>query len=181
MDENGKVPPERTEETAAHADQRPIHRRKRPVLVAVALVAIVVFLGMIPLEVCRDCAFVCENTGSHMGYRQWCIGLRSGPWRHESRLEQFVRRRHPSDLAYRWTSYAGTGRNIFGRSCSFQHERPHVGTIIMTRAWFDEYVDTLDDTAKLDLYRLLVTGDRGAIQAEEKKIEMAREHAWALK
>ena len=141
-------------------------------LIAVALVAVIAFLGVLPLQVCRDYAFICENTGSHKGYRQWCFWSRAGTqWHHESRLEQFMQRQHPTELKYRWTSYAGTGKNILGRSIRFGHDRPQVGSIIMNRTWFDTYVDTLDDTAKLDLYRVLASGDRDAIEAEEKKIE----------
>ncbi len=71
--------------------------------------------------------------------------------------------------------YAGTGKNILGWSCSFQHARPHVGPVIMTRAWLDPYVDTLDAAGKLELYRLLASGGREAIRAEEKEIETVLE------
>ena len=136
---------------------------------------------MFPLQVCRDWGFVCENTGSHKGYRQWCTGGCSGEWYHESRLEQFMRQQHPSELENRWTSYEGTGKNIFGQSVLFGHGFPRLGMLMMDQSIFDRYVDTLDDAAKLDLYRVLVSGNREAIQAEEKKIEkMAIAQLWPL-
>lgn len=40
--------------------------------------------------------------------------------------------------------------------------------MVMKQSWFGSYVDTLDDTAKLELYRVLASGNPGAIQAEEQ-------------
>ena len=53
---------------------------------------------------------------------------------------------------------------------------------MMTKAVLDRYVDTLDDAAKLDLYHMLASGDREAIQAEEKKIaDLAIAQLWPLR
>jgi hypothetical protein len=139
-----------------------------PILVGVTV--FVVFLSALPLEVYRDYAFVCENTGSQKGYRQWCAGWRSAQWYRESHLERFLRRQYPSELANRWTSYSGTGRNALGRPVRFGHGLPQVNLIVTRPAAFDRYVDGLDDTAKRDLYRLLVSADREAIHTEEQKI-----------
>jgi hypothetical protein len=139
------------------------------VIVAVALAV----LDAMSLEVCRDYAFICENTGSHKGYRQWCFGRQRRQWRRTSCLEEFMQCQHPTELRYRWTSYAGTGKNAFGRSIRFGHGRPGVGSVIMNSTWFDWYVVNLDDAAKLDLYRVLASGDRDAIETEEGKIEEA--------
>ncbi len=92
-----------------------------------------------------------------------------------------MRQQHPTELKYRWTSYAGTGRNLLGQAASFVHGYPHVGATIMHLDWFDSYVDTLDDTAELDLYRVLASGDPNAIKAEEKKIEAALIQSWESK
>jgi hypothetical protein len=151
------------------------------VWVAASIAAVVVFLGIFPMQVCRDCAFLCENTGSHKGYRRWCIGVQTGEWYKESHLEQFMRQRRPTELEYHWTSYAGTGRNLLGQAGSFRHEHPQVGTVIMHLGFFDSYVDTLDDVGKLELYRVLASGDPNAIKAEEKKIETAMIRSWEPK
>lgn len=149
-------------------------RKGRTLLIVVTiLVAAVALLAALGLQTHRDYAFICENTGSHKGYRQWRLGWQTREWHRESRLEQFMRAQHPTELRHRWTSYSGTGKNIFGQAILFGHEWPQVGSVIRSWTWFDSYVDTLDDTAKLELYRVLASGNRGAIQAEEKRIEDA--------
>jgi len=47
--------------------------------------------------------------------------------------------------------------------------------------WFDGYVDGLDDTAKLDLYRVLASGDSDAIKVQQEKIEAALVRNWDAK
>jgi hypothetical protein len=139
------------------------------VALVIVLVAIAVFIGGLSVQVCRDWAFICENTGSQKGCRQWCIGLRSASWYRESRLEQFMRKEHPSELANRWTSYAGTGKNILGRPVLFDHGRP--GPILQVPPeFFDRYVDGLDNQAKLDLYRMLASRPPGEIEREIRKV-----------
>jgi hypothetical protein len=171
---------DRSESKAPKHDQRP-RWRKQGIGVLLAGLGIIGFLLVVPLQVCRDWGFVCENTGSHKGYRQWCTGIRSGAWYHESRLEQFLRWQHPAELENRWTSYEGTGKNILGRPVLFGHAFPRLGMMMMTEAIFDRYVDTLDDAAKLNLYHVLVSGDQQAIQAEEKKIaDLAVAQLWPL-
>lgn len=133
----------------------------------------VALLAALGLQTHRDYAFICENTGSHKGYRQWRLGWPTREWHRESHLEQFMRAQHPTELRYRWTSYAGTGKNLFGQAILFGHGQPQVDLVAMKQSWFDSYVDTLDDTAKLELYRVLASGNPSAIQAEEKKIEDA--------
>lgn len=149
--------------------------RKGPVLLIAALLVVVavMILGVMPLEIYRDYAFICENTGSHKGYRQWCFGGRKQEWYSKSELEEFMLARHPTELKHRWTSYSGTGKNILGQSIRFGHDFPTVGTVIMRQSWFGSYVVNLDDQAKLDLYRALASGNRNVIEAEEKKIEEA--------
>jgi hypothetical protein len=151
---------------------------------AVAAVAFAVFTGIFSVQVCRDWAFICENTGSHKGYRQWCLGIRSGQWYRESRLEQFLRKEHPSGLVNRWTSYSGTGRNMLGQGILFGHGRP--GPILrVPTEFFDRYVDSLDNQAKLDLYHVLVSGSPEEVKSEIDKVwdlafaeagEMSRAH-----
>jgi hypothetical protein len=172
---------DRSESETPKHDQRP-RWRKRRIGVLIAGLGIIGFLLVFPLQVCRDWGFVCENTGSHKGYREWRSGIRSGEWYHESRLEQFVRQHYPAELKNRWTSYEGTGRNILGQPVLFGHGDPRLGMIMMTKRVFDRYVDTLDDAAKLNLYHVLVSGDQQAIQAEEKKIaDLAIAQLWPLR
>lgn len=145
-------------------------RRWRVFAVAVPI-AIILFLGVLPWQAYRDCSCICENTGSQKGHRQWCIGLRTRQWYRESRLEQFMRQEHPSELTYQWIKYEDVGKNIVGHSCSFRCGLPRVGTVIMHQPWFNSHVDALDDTEKLALYRVLASGDSDAIRAEEERIE----------
>jgi hypothetical protein len=173
MDETKNNAAEQMGDVSIPADGRAMGRKRRRVWVVIGLVAAITFVGILPLQVCRDWAFICENTGSHKGYRQWSVGWRTGEWYRESHLEQFMRQQHATELKYHWTSYAGTGRNLFGRAVLFGHAYPRVGTTIMHLGFFDSYVDTLDDTGKLELYRVLVSGDPNAVKAEEKKIEAA--------
>jgi hypothetical protein len=137
---------------------------------AVVVAGLAMFFVALPFQVCRDWGFVCENTGSHMGYRQWWIGYRSGRWYRESHLERFLREQHPSELQNRWTSYMGTGKNILGQAVRFGHGRPRLGRMVMTPGLFDDYVDSLDDIAKLELYHLLSSGDPKAIEAVNEKV-----------
>lgn len=181
MGEREKERMAQTPEPAASAGGRTKFGRWRTAIVAAGIV-LVAFLGVLPLEACRDVAFICENTGSQKGYREWRPGLRTGVWYRESHLEQFLRQQHPSDLTYRWTCCQGTGRNIFGQSRSFGHGFPRIHTIMLGPGWFDRYVDTLDGAAKLSLHQTLVSADPEAIRAEEKKIEeMAVTNVWPLR
>jgi len=154
-------------------ERLPMSARRGPAFfIAVLLVVVaVMILGVMPLEIYRDYAFICENTGSHKGYRQWRLGGRTQEWYSKSELEEFMLARHPTELKYRWTSYSGTGKNIFGQSIRFGHDFPTVGAVIMDQSWFDSYVVNLDDQAKLDLYRALASGNRSVVEIEEKKIE----------
>ena len=173
MNEDERDTLEEAGDASTPVDGRPTRRKRWRMWVAIGFAAVVVFLGILPVEVYRDRTFLCENTGSHKGYRRWCIGVQTGEWYKESHLEQFMRQRHPTELKYHWTSYAGTGRNLLGQAGSFRHEHPQVGTVIMHLGFFNSYVDMLDDAGKLELFRVLASGDPSAIKAEEEKIGAA--------
>lgn len=149
---------------------RPRRRTKKWVAgVGSGLLVLVVSLVVLPVPVCEDRAFLCENTGSCQGYRQWLIGLRSGVWYQESRLEQFMRARHPLELAHRWTKYEGTTRNLLGRPLRRSHERP--GPILSVgRVVLDRYADGLDAPAKLELYHVFATAPKERVEAEVAEI-----------
>jgi hypothetical protein len=138
-----------------------------------AVVAVVVLIGLLavlPLQVCLDCAFVCENTGSQKGYRQWFGGHRTGQWYNESRLEQFMQQKHASALAYQWVSYSGTGRNILGQAILFGHGFPK-HTLMLHGTALDRYVDSLDDAGKLSFYHTLASGQQGEIEVHMKNMQ----------
>jgi hypothetical protein len=125
--------------------------------------AIITLLIALPARVCWDQAFVCENTGSQKGYRRWCIGIQSGHWYNETHLEQFMRREHPSVFVNRWTKYSQIGRNLLGQPSLWRCGFP--GPILDCRGTiFDQYVDSLDDKAKLDLYYAFASGQQDQIK-----------------
>ena len=129
-------------------------------LIIIALVAFII--ASFPLYVCRDWAFICENTGSHKGYRQWTFGPKTGHWYKKSALEQFMETADPNALSHRWTSYAGTGKNIFGRSVLFGHGRP--GAILnLPFDVLDQWVRYNKPEDIRQLYELLASDDQKKI------------------
>lgn len=142
----------------------PRRKKKWPVVLAVAFLAVLVFLVALPFPVCRDMGFVCEHTASRKGYRRWFTGLRTSQWYSASRLEEFMLEKHPQDLTHRWVSFMGTGRNLFGQAGSFSHGWPN-RTLLLFRQQFDDHVDSLDDAGKLKLFRVLASGQEDQIEA----------------
>lgn len=138
--------------------------KRRRIAVAAAFLAGLTFLVALPFPLCRDMGFVCEHTASRQGYRRWFIGLRTDSWYSESRLERFMVERHPQDLTHRWVRFMGTGRNLLGQPSSFEHGSPNA-TFHLLRRPFDNYVDSLDDAGKLELYRVLSSGQKEEIEA----------------
>ena len=127
---------------------------------------------LIPVaEVRHDLAFKCENTGSEYGYTV-CLGMfRKEVWNKTSALEAFIRQRYPSEFTNRWVSYAGTGRNVFGRAVLYGHGRPalvHLKTEVL-----DAYTRDLSDDEKKKLYDFLRTASRQEAVANVKKISEA--------
>ena len=180
MNEGGGDTPEQAGDASASVNRRSTRQKNWRKWAIVALVAVVVGVGIVPVEKCQDETYICENTGSHKGYRQWCIGLQTGKWCRESHLEQFMRQQHPTELKHRWIYLAGTGRNILGQVTMFSDGRPPMARIVMDLDFFDSYVDTLDNAGKLDLYHVLTSGDSNAIKAENEKIEAALLKIWEM-
>jgi len=80
-----------------------------------------------------------------------------------------MRDQHPQTLHHRWTSYTGTGYNIFGRQVLYGHGRPGA----MLQISFDSlnaYVASLDDASKLELYHLFASDEQPRIEGEIRKI-----------
>ncbi len=153
------------EEGGTQENRKPMKRKKKwPVALAVVFLAVVIFLVVLPFPLCRDMGFVCEHTASRKGYRRWFTGLRTSQWYSASRLEEFMLEKHPQDLTHRWVSFMGTGRNLFGGAGSFLHGKPDE-TLFVFRKQFDDHVDSLDDAGKLELFRVLASGQDDQIEA----------------
>ena len=117
----------------------------------------------------RDWSFICENTGSRMGYREFWFGLRTGNWYRASEVEMFMRQKFPSELQHRWTSYAGTGRNIYGVKLLHGHGRP--GPILQLKEeWLEEWFTPLPDNDKKAFYDLLTRDDDELIKNQVEEI-----------
>jgi hypothetical protein len=117
----------------------------------------------------RDCAFVCENTGSRKGYCESFFGWKTNNWYEASALETFMQEHYPEELKHRWISYMGTGKNLFGVAVSSRHGRP--GPILtFPRDMFEYYVHNSDDQKIRSLYELLDTGNVAAIEAKLDQI-----------
>lgn len=136
------------------------------IVTGAVVICIVIVLLLLPFQVCRDWAFICENTGSHKGYRQWIFGFETGHWYKKSPLEGFIQSNSPDVLIHRWTSYAGTGKNIFGMKLLFGHGRP--GAIKkLDHGVLGQWIEKNDAEAVRKLYDLFVSDDQKAI---EKKV-----------
>jgi hypothetical protein len=138
-------------------------RRRAVVYAMLAGMAVALVMALFGVQVCRDWAFVCENTGSHKGYRQWCFGAKTGHWHRKSPLDAFVEVQEPEALVHRWTSYSGTGKNAFGRPILFGHGRP--GAILkLNHSIQREWIAKNDAMTVRALYDLLVSDDEAAIE-----------------
>jgi len=137
--------------------------------VAGAMVAVLAFLLVLTaFPICSDWAFICENTGSRKGYREWFLGLQTNKWYEESKLEDFVKKEYPNEFQHRWTSYQGTGRNIFGIAIVRRHGRP--GPILMPIDWLNGYVDHLDPDQKKGLYDVFKSDDPKEVRNAVDKV-----------
>jgi hypothetical protein len=152
----------------------------RWVTVVLGVVVVLAILALLSpgLPVYRQWGFICENTGSHKGYTSWLGGIHTGRWHRESKLESFIVAKHPERLEHRWTSYAGTGYNIFGRRVLCGHGRPGAIMQINPEA-LNRYVGSLTDEATLELYELLLSDDQDRIAADIQRMwDRAIELKW---
>ena len=110
-----------------------------------------------------DRAFICENTGSRKGCREWFFGAQTRNWYWKSELEKSMQAAHPDLMVHRWTSYMGTGHSLIPGIQSCGHGRP--GSILMLPSpMLDEYVASLSKQERLELYRLFASADDDAIK-----------------
>jgi hypothetical protein len=122
-------------------------------------------------EVCRECGFICKNTGSQRGYREWCLGWKTGQWYKASALERFMEVKYPHELQHKWVSYEGTGKNIFGMTILWGHGRPGP-IILLDHEILAAYIQESDDFQKKALYDLFSSGDEPAIEAKIEQMPL---------
>ncbi len=137
---------------------------KREVLwgLLIGALLLVLFFFTVTTVAYRDWSFICENTGSRKGYRQWCFGLKTGHWYQPTSVEMFITKESPATLQHRWTSYAGTGKNIFGGKLLHGHGRP--GVILQVPPdCLNSLFDNLPTSEKKAFSDLLIQGDAKAI------------------
>ena len=148
--------------------------KTRRILIFSGLVITITLAILLPVvPVCRDWAFVDRATGSRQGYREWFFGWRTGEWHRQTALEDFVRRDRPAGLQQDWVSYAGTGRNVFGRSLVHGHGRP--GPILgLSPDLIDDYCRTASEGEKRRLLEVFASGDAARIREEIQRIGDAR-------
>ncbi|MHC4545901.1 MAG: hypothetical protein ACYS9C_12975 [Planctomycetota bacterium] len=143
-------------------------RFSRAFYIIIILVGVAAFVVMSIAPVYRDWAFICENTGSRKGDRAWFFGVKTGHWYKESRLEEFMKTNYPDDLSYRWVSYEGTGKNIFGTPVLYGHGRPELAHL--PYEVFNRYLEHIDDKEKRRLYEIFSSADVQRIEDEVSRI-----------
>ena len=110
-----------------------------------------------------DRAYICEDTGSRKGFREWFYGAKTNVWYQESELECFLESDHPEMLRHRWTSYGGTGRSLIPFLTRRGHGRP--GLILTpTRDMLDGYVQSLSSEQRIELYQIFCSDDVDSIR-----------------
>lgn len=143
---------------------------KRTIIVVLLITVVVLaFLGSTMCITYTNRAFICENTGSKHGYREWFFGVHAREWTQTSELDRFMQAKHSEQLSHRWTSYKGDGYSLLKTMRSRGHGRP--GPLLMLKpGMLDKHVTRLADSEKLALYRLLSSADEKAIRDEVEKI-----------
>lgn len=119
---------------------------------------IVLFISLYLLgsvQAYRDRAFICENTGSSRGHREWLFEIETGHWYEKSALEDFMLDKYPDNLKHRWTSYRGTGKNIFGQALLRGHGRP--GAALSMKSILEDWIQKNEPEDILALYELLAS------------------------
>ena len=102
-----------------------------------------------------DSAFICANTGSRHTYSDWLVFIRTNDKFSESPIESYLAKSGKT-WEHRWISYAGTGKNVFGKSISWGHGSP--GSILDFQPYIYDYVAKLSDEEKERIYHAFSTG-----------------------
>lgn len=139
--------------------------KRRTILKFLAIVAALASLlaSATLLTAYMDYEFICEHTGSRMGHRKWFFGGQTKEWLQASELEKFIEKDYPKRLTHKWTSYSGKGNSLIPFARSLGHGRP--GPIISMDLWqLDQYVRSLPDDKKLELYEIFRSADEDNIR-----------------
>jgi len=161
--------PQSGAEILASAGQALVYAGLATKIIFIAIVILLAVFASLTFVAYRDWAFLSETTGSRKGYRQWFFGLKTGHWYQRSNVETFIQAKFPNELQHRWTSYAGTGKNIYGARLLYGHGMP--GPVRnLPLDFLDRWFDPLPESEKKAFYDLLVTGDAEAIQQKVKAI-----------
>jgi len=116
-----------------------------------------------------DRGYICENTGSRKGCREWFFGVKTNEWYAESELERFLKSTHPEVLRHRWTSYRGTGRSLIPFAESRGHGSP--GPLLSPSSeMLDAYVRSLSSEQRLELYHIFSSAKEDRIQDRVNRI-----------
>ena len=135
---------------------------------AVVVMAVFYVLGGSPVRV--DYAFISTNTGSRHEDSQWLLFLRTGDRYTESPIEAYLQKSGRT-WQHNWVSYAGTGKNIFGKSVSWGHGRP--GAVLDFMPYTFAHVESLPDAKKEEIWRELESGDQDNIQKRMSELQNA--------
>ncbi|HEX2854558.1 MAG TPA: hypothetical protein VHO24_15110 [Opitutaceae bacterium] len=137
----------------------------RKFALSVLVAAGLVFLASTVI-VYTDVGEVCEYTASHRESRFRPFGGQSRQVYHRSALETFLEREHPGQVAHRWTSYKGNGKNIFGRTNVHGHGSP--GVVMQLPA---ELIDALNAEQMRRLYVTLRSGNEAAQETLVRELQ----------
>ena len=110
----------------------------------------------------------CDYTGSFKEWNTWFWLVETDHHYRKSRLEEFLESKHASELEHKWVSFRGTTTFLLAGQM-LAHGTPNP-LFQMPRDLFDQWCDAASDDEKMNLYKLLKTGDKKAIQ--EKTREM---------
>jgi hypothetical protein len=131
-------------------------------------------LGVVSLAVpvSTDYGFVCEFTCSHMGYREWIFGFRTGDWYRASPIENKL----AGDIKHHWVSYQGDVRNIFGSVQTHRHGFPH--HVALDADWYWPYFQTLTPEEAQSLHVALQTTNWTHLEPLLDELERRMEQYW---
>ena len=131
----------------------------------VALVSVLYWTGFVVIE---DWEFICRNTASQKGYREWFFGLKTHEWDDLSALDSFIGASYPSELRYRWVPVERAPWGILGDRLP-NRVILDAGPMIRARGGgFSHYVRSLSPVERKRLYDVLCSG---APPAYEQQIE----------
>ena len=134
-------------------------------IIGIITYIILLFISL-SVEAYCDYGFICENTGSTKGYREWIFGVKTGHWYEKSALEAFIQNNYPDTLENRWTCYEGTGKNIFGRMMSDGHGVP--GPIMQVpHDLLSDWIKTSKPEEVYEFYTLLASDMDEVIKAQK--------------